>query len=239
MIRCLRTIVIFLLLGAVVNVGVAWGLASWVNPHFGGTHAAALAGPTSDFEQWFFSRKQTPVYLELDSNWLDAGVPPRRPAGLPFGDPSALVPNWLDSFRPVSTGTGRHGRMARAWGWPAISLWWESAGDAVGDVPPRLGPVGPRIHAGKMVRATPFATVSESRVLPVRPIWPNTVWNTLFYAALLVGAHQLFLASRRSFRRRRGLCPACRYPIGESEVCTECGAEVARPRVRVADANYP
>ncbi len=31
------------------------------------------------------------------------------------------------------------------------------------------------------------------------------------------------VALRRLIRRRRGLCPTCAYPIGESATCTECG----------------
>ncbi len=30
-------------------------------------------------------------------------------------------------------------------------------------------------------------------------------------------------ALRRFLRVRRGLCPKCAYPMGESSVCTECG----------------
>ncbi len=30
-------------------------------------------------------------------------------------------------------------------------------------------------------------------------------------------------ALRRFIRRKRGLCPACGYPTGESAVCSECG----------------
>jgi hypothetical protein len=30
-------------------------------------------------------------------------------------------------------------------------------------------------------------------------------------------------AWRRSLRVKRGLCPACAYPVGVSPVCTECG----------------
>ncbi len=28
---------------------------------------------------------------------------------------------------------------------------------------------------------------------------------------------------RRFIRVKRGLCPECAYPVGESDVCTECG----------------
>jgi hypothetical protein len=58
------------------------------------------------------------------------------------------------------------------------------------------------------------------------PIWPGFAINTIFYAAILWA---LFIAPgsvRRMIRRRRGLCPACAYPVGTSPVCTECGKPV-------------
>ncbi len=33
---------------------------------------------------------------------------------------------------------------------------------------------------------------------------------------------------RRFLRVRRGLCPTCAYPMGESAVCTECGRDVPK-----------
>jgi hypothetical protein len=68
--------------------------------------------------------------------------------------------------------------------------------------------------------------------MPLRPLWPGFAINTIFYAAILLA---LFFAPgsvRRMIRRRRGLCPACAYPVGTSPVCTECGKPVnpAPPR---------
>ncbi len=63
--------------------------------------------------------------------------------------------------------------------------------------------------------------------MPLRPIWPGFAVNTLFYAAtlwlLILGPFAL----RRLLRRRRGRCPACSYPMGESAVCSECGKALA------------
>jgi hypothetical protein len=62
--------------------------------------------------------------------------------------------------------------------------------------------------------------------LPSQPITGGFAINTIFYAAIL---WLLFFAPasvRRMIRRRRGLCPACAYPVGTSPVCTECGAAV-------------
>ncbi len=63
----------------------------------------------------------------------------------------------------------------------------------------------------------------DARIIPYRPIWPGFAINTIFYAAtfwlLIPGPFAL-----RRFRRvRRGLCPKCAYPVGDSSVCTECG----------------
>ncbi len=64
------------------------------------------------------------------------------------------------------------------------------------------------------------------RVLPYRPIWPGLIVNTIFYAMILWLVSPAPFALRRFLRVRRGLCPKCAYPMGESAVCTECGAEL-------------
>jgi len=63
--------------------------------------------------------------------------------------------------------------------------------------------------------------------LPVVPAWPGFAINTLFYAGVLWVLCCAPFALRRMIRRRRGQCPACAYPIGQSPVCTECGAAVS------------
>ncbi len=67
-------------------------------------------------------------------------------------------------------------------------------------------------------------------ILPLRPIWPAFLANTLLYATL----SQLLVSAPRQLRRhlraRRGLCPACGYPVGEAVVCSECGRAVSSKR---------
>ena len=63
----------------------------------------------------------------------------------------------------------------------------------------------------------------DSGWIPLRPIWPGFVINTLFYAVILWLLIPGPFALRRFIRRRRGLCPGCGYLVGESDVCTECG----------------
>jgi hypothetical protein len=69
-------------------------------------------------------------------------------------------------------------------------------------------------------------TSTDSRVFGLKPLWPGFAINTIFYAAIL---WLLFAAPgfvRRRLRVRRGQCPACAYPVGASDVCTECGAQL-------------
>ena len=70
--------------------------------------------------------------------------------------------------------------------------------------------------------------IYQVRGLPLRPIWPGFAINTVFYAAVLWGLFGAPFALHRRRRIKRGLCPACAYPVGTNEVCTECGAAVVK-----------
>ncbi len=79
--------------------------------------------------------------------------------------------------------------------------------------------------------------ITVPRALLLLPIWPGFVINTMFYAAMLWGGWLLFAAPfalRKRRRIKRGLCPKCAYPVGASEVCTECGAAVASKKAVTA-----
>jgi hypothetical protein len=72
--------------------------------------------------------------------------------------------------------------------------------------------------------------------VPICPIWPGFAINTLFYAAIVWLLFAAPFALRRRRRIKRGLCPACAYPVGESAVCTECGKAVAKHKTQVPKA---
>ena len=71
---------------------------------------------------------------------------------------------------------------------------------------------------------------ADHSALPLRAIWPVFALNTIFYAAILWMLVAGAFALRRFSRARRGLCPTCAYPMGQSATCTECG----KPRPRRA-----
>ncbi len=66
--------------------------------------------------------------------------------------------------------------------------------------------------------------VAGRSALPTRIIWPGFAINMLFYAVILWMLFAVPFALRRWWRIKRGLCPACGYRVGVSDVCTECGA---------------
>ncbi len=63
------------------------------------------------------------------------------------------------------------------------------------------------------------------------PLWLGFALHAAFYAAILwlliLGPFIL----RRFVRVKRGLCPACAYPMGGSTICTECGRELSARRI--------
>jgi hypothetical protein len=75
-----------------------------------------------------------------------------------------------------------------------------------------------------------YSLDKAQKLLPLRPIWPGFVINTLFYATILWVMWFVSRKVKRTLRGRRGVCQACSYPIGTSPVCTECGANLLQSR---------
>ncbi|MEE8154327.1 MAG: hypothetical protein V3T53_05145 [Phycisphaerales bacterium] len=70
--------------------------------------------------------------------------------------------------------------------------------------------------------------------LPVRPLWTGFLANVIFYAAILWLLSVTPYALRRFIRSKRGHCIECGYDLRgtEHEVCPECGQE-HRARAKV------
>ena len=205
--RPLLIIAVCLLLGAMVNVAVAWGCAVW----------SPLAGVTIRG-------------CEPGSNW---------PRPVPEGWP---LPTWWQGrsgvgvdFESIAAVAVRpdHNELEDVYGiaiykagWPYHSLGaerrmaftsmiyeWQQGYEWQGSINLR------------------WLRSHNERPLPLKPIWPGFAINTIFYATLLWLLVRGSVALRRFLRVRRGLCPKCAYPMGESSVCTECGCELPK-RVR-------
>lgn len=196
-------LVLFLLaLGVLLNVAVAWSLEI-AHPFRGREyHKAFLADEDAEAAGWLWSPPDhwsAPVLRDIEARTgaLDASA-----ANVPRAGPILLMAQG-DRGWPLLALRWRGAHELREDGterWNQTLSWWESG---VG-VP---NPLSPR----------------QMAVLPMSPLWPGFVVNSIFYA----GTAWLLLlttrVSRRRLRARRGLCTVCKYPITGHTVCPECG----------------
>ena len=218
--RRLLIIAIFLLAGAVVNVAVAWGCAlgiSLADVSEGTAWRGAQGGSTVGT----FSR---PGGVRVKWYLWPEGPDDLRSQRLGHF-PVQFAPSWARFRQMLLKDRVRETVEFEGRGWPMVAMWSQPRGYYdTNHGERRMIPVQGGIE-------TPLPlfvgrTGSHARVLPLRPFWPGFAFNTLFYATLLWLLIPGPFALRRFLRVRRGLCPKCAYPTGESSVCTECGREL-------------
>ena len=237
--RRLTKLVVFLLLGAVVNVAVAWGFAWKLNvyrvPVTGGSETVAGVVGATPRHVWIVRRYNrtgaTRVFSHYSIRSMGTGYD---------GDPGSLLPSWNQDY--FFSGIRRDEldevvRIQDGRGWPMLALW----GQAV---------VGTRMSlpfyreveyailltgsstdpswawaSGTFVGGSGGYTPRVVRFLPLHPIWPGFLINTIFYAAILWLLALVPFTACRLVRRKRGLCIKCAYDLrGDfSAGCPECG----------------
>ena len=214
----LPTILIFLLLGVLLDIAVAWGCAYGVGFGRFESRQYELDGEVYwSVLSWggFGSRRVVsvrPIPTGEDADAVDDGAP--------------AFPAWsgIRGGGEPPTGSGVLLEAAEARGWPLLSL---SASFETGSPLPSFAT---RVSLGgvEIRPAADRANVYDAsgRTLPLRPVWRGFVVNTLFYAAAAWLLSRMPVALRRFLRGRRGLCPNCGYPPGASAICTECGAAI-------------
>ena len=224
----------FLLLGAVVNVAVAWGCAALLRFEYPQKARSGLLETTAP--AWLCSISRRTGYRRIA-----LGLE-HRPDNVDYllrrqgfdSEVSAVVPSdWLSTLDKSEYAEQYPTRTSHnAYGWPVLSMWcWFREFRF-----PRAS--GPELFGG--LQLSDFAATGPRdirwyrlRALPLRPLWPGFGINTMFYATLLWLLIPGRFVLRRFLRLRRGLCPQCAYPMGESSVCTECGRALSSP-IRVA-----
>ena len=222
--RRLPAIAIFLLAGAVVNVGVAWGCALWIEVFRGGFES--VTDRNTDLGVFRAKKFSPPGAMIFETVRWRGRIMQSAP---PIDDPNELLPGWTGLTAPTPAYESRkywiEYRAVDVRGWPLRSLWCEYTGHTtVGVLVVQGGLVTSGLREsprGKMIRYGRSFPVA----FPLRPLLPSFAANTLFYATILwlliLGSFTL----RRLIRRRRGLCPACAYDLrhAEHEACPECG----------------
>ncbi len=212
-------ILVFLLLGAIVNVAVAWGIVI--------AHGDVTCETIEEY--WRKTdRFRVRVYVHsrfgyrvVSDNDINAPLYALVAAMDSQGSP-ARYDGWL-WWSKERTWDGGHIGV----GWPAPAL----SATVTQEWGPIDEPGGRRIHTllrhgytrdkGRLPRALLYETIPM--VFPYRPVWAGLTANSSLYAAVIAAAAICAGALKRAARLRRGLCPACAYPRGSSPVCTECG----------------
>ena len=194
--RRLAIAAVCLVLGAIVNVLVAWGIGAFVDPD------EVLLGEAAGWP------------LSAPTDWPEPQVSVTSAA---FGYASQFTANY---------GTGRRGpdfvMSVRSYGWPTFSLRTREAGLVTNVYTPTWsGPYCEGLAPPEFLNAQP---VAYNR-LALDPLWPGFVFNTLFCGVPIWVVGVAPFALRRVVRRRRGRCVACGYDLAGLDRCPECGAE--------------
>ena len=255
--RVIVTAAVFLLAGAVVNVAVAWGCALATGSDAVSDSACdvqlralrrsmpdvmrarAMGNPlglgfpiaTADDLKWLRSRGWEPRPSNECVRWEVLVVERRQ-----FGFYQRALVTWPDLnveclLNPVMSppagmtwSNHPHGVSSEA-GWPLRCVQ-----DRLVRQPKGLR--GYEHDSGLLVPAvlrTGFK--SEPQYVPTGIMPQGFLLNMMFYAVVLWLLIPGPFALRRFIRVRRGLCPKCAYPRGESEVCSECGKAIPSRKV--------
>jgi hypothetical protein len=194
-------VIAFLLLGAIVNIAVAWGLAIFAPMRYTVSHCGVFIPTTvPNWDVAVISRTGA-VLVDANASATMARNGPVDPKRIPHWSMTSTVPSELDAQQDRSI-------QEIAYGWPQLTFFSRNSWN--------------RRHEWGLV--IPWFSKYDSRILPLRPLWPGFAINTIFYAAVLALVFFVPRKVRRFVRVRRGRCPACAYPVGSSPVCTECGA---------------
>lgn len=218
----LVTIPMLLLVAVLANVGVAWGFALCARS---GWSSETLGMRRLEDATWWGRRLDRPGEVLVGSNTAAAGPPSQVEA-----DPDEVIPRWARIDAPP--GTSEPGvwvsHSVYAFGWPFVAMCYDVRSVSRDDPPSATLDVSNGIVLDlPRQRGSGFVVGTRLRALPLRVLPLGAAANVLIDAISLWLVVVAPLDLRRRLRRRRGLCPSCAYPVGQSGVCSECGARVA------------
>ncbi len=188
-------IALYLVLGAVTTVAVAWVCAVQVKQLFLGYTAI------DDEDAAWWSRRAPAAYRDGPADWV------LTRQGIGVQERSLWAPVRIGSARRVT----RHRRIRVGWPLHALEgVLWTTPD------PKRS------VTAEAILEVTGRGGARER--LPLRPLWPGFLVDSIAGGAVLWLLVNTPRGVRRLGRRLRSRCPGCGYPVGSSPVCTECGA---------------
>lgn len=218
--RHLFKLALFLLLGAIVNVAVAWGCALRLDVEF--IDDRVSSNEVDSIEVATEQTKIQFVTVDLFGSRVYA-IKKLHGTGVDSMDvlndslASAGLPTWVRAkqhvFHPIA-------ELYEAHGWPCVALCSAIFLDEE-TIEPTI--IDRAISIGGPPRGED-AFDPLPRLLPYSIIWPGFATNTIFYAAILWLLTLGPFTARRMIRRKRSLCIKCGYDLREtSGGCPECG----------------
>ena len=237
--RRVLTIAIFLLAGASVNVGVAWGCAVLTT----GSEMSPLIIRVWEEGRWFpptwtcWRRKGTGLEQIAFSGGPQVSY---RASTVRVSDAESLLPYWIDV--PKARDWSFDGTMLHiAAGWPLRCLearceeydlrWGYSQGRRLTQTQySRLGQAGlqlapPRWHFGIIIKDQTVGGPFSATVLPLRPLGSSFATNSALWGLVSYALYRLLRTVVRWTRCRGGRCPICRFDLrgDHGGGCPECG----------------
>lgn len=219
MIRLFINIFILLLLGTIVNVAVAWGCAiRWEGGNSGEIRYGSTVDETMDI-LWVIHGK-----LWLGTSSFSVQGHPGYPAEITKKmTAEQAAPYWLNWKQLEVTDNPNliNPSDVIAHGLPVRSLL--RLDDSRLDESESVFKTGIVKTFPDWMRG-PESTFSETH-LPIKPIWPGFIANSLIYSWLFMLGQLEIISLRKRRRRKRGLCIKCAYDLRGTAhvVCPECG----------------
>jgi hypothetical protein len=200
-------------------------------PNWNEVDAVGLVGP-DDNVQWAVGAEASSTYASL-----------RGGLSLTGGGPAALAPAWTGLNVPsdefAAGRVAREHRAVDARGWPALSLYGRvPAAKVTSAAAVPAGGASVQLSGAAFITTSLLVTggsgprggpVAGEPPLLLFPIWRGFLFNSVFYAVVLLGLYWALTAPRRFVRElgrmRRGCCIACGYDLGFDfkPGCPECG----------------
>lgn len=237
--KIVRVAALFLLVGAILNVAVAWGSAMWIRDR-GRLRAATVAFSKKVYREdatlmgWTVEICQLPGVSSATSSYSDDTQWVKQYMRMPYetvGAPQDILPGWASDLHPPSVRDMRDITLSQPTkvkivlgrGWPMISCTCLFEGL---NLPPYY--VASKAIDLGFVAASPPRAIYDTwpRLLPLRPYVFGFVIDSLFYAVITFMPLRGPVLLRRMLRRRRGSCVACGYDLRHMPhgTCPECGA---------------
>lgn len=229
--RKVIVITAFLVCGAIVNVAVAWGFALYIGsiPSKKPYRQAVEPEVATDLWKTLAPPQWQPALHSKASNFR-MSAPGVTELVLTATDGSSIPPRGGLASRRWAIAHGCAGWPTRALQYQCRAVWERDA------VSYQEAVTNESSYCLVTAGSRSPTWLGGGHVFPLRPVWPGFAINTILYAGILWLLFAAPFKVRRWRRIKRGLCPTCAYPVGASEVCTECGMLVSAGMPRMLEA---